>query len=161
MIERKEQPKLWRVWWHSHVNFDTYFSPTDLKTARNFLPDETPWRISIVGNKRHQFRVRYDEYDERHPIAIDNLSLEVAFGLDPQTIEHARRDIETHVRKEVPKGKEKKPEGGGKKEKEVVELEVDIGPPAIELPSPPPAEEEQSSRDESPTSKPETSQAKP
>lgn len=43
----------WKLWWHSHVNMQAFFSGTDLDTIDEFdteLPTEN-WMLSIVTNK--------------------------------------------------------------------------------------------------------------
>lgn len=96
-------PMEWsHCWWHSHVEMPAYFSPTDDRTARNFIVgDQGGWLISIVGNKMNKFRVRFDHKDRQRHMIIptphgkggDSLELEVAFGMTTDTVEVARKEI--------------------------------------------------------------------
>ena len=67
-----------RGWWHSHVNMGAFWSGTDDK-AMDDLKNDT-FTISIVGNKRSEFKVKLNCY---YPFefAIDDLKLEI---LEPE-----------------------------------------------------------------------------
>lgn len=63
---KEETIKNKRLWWHSHVNMPVFFSLTDRLNIQRFgklTPQNcNPWLISIVGNKRHKFNVRFDAF---------------------------------------------------------------------------------------------------
>lgn len=48
-----------RVWWHSHADGPILWSPTDEETIQALQIDRL---VSIVGNKRHEFACRLDEF---------------------------------------------------------------------------------------------------
>ncbi len=48
----------YKVWWHSHVFFEAFFSSTDLKTIKEST--EFPYLLSIVMNKQGESQARLD-----------------------------------------------------------------------------------------------------
>lgn len=100
VLAHNDTPGNWRCWWHSHVNMEAYFSvhedvPT-IHKMKEQLPD-LPWQVSIVGNKRGEFRVRYDLY-EPHRLVIDNLGLEIVFGQSESVAVIVREELKSHIR---------------------------------------------------------------
>jgi hypothetical protein len=84
-----------KLWWHSHVNMETFWSGTDVSTATGFA---NGWMLSIVGNKHKRFLVRLDIY-EPFPVLIDNIPLEIYFDdKDPQIIARCSQEIKKKVR---------------------------------------------------------------
>lgn len=67
LVEEGEDPNDWKVWWHSHVDMNVFWSSVDTKTMndimkvgqdeRNSSPD---FLLSIVGNKKAEYKVRLD-----------------------------------------------------------------------------------------------------
>jgi len=62
MIRRKEDIKYLRGWFHTHYNFDVFWSGTDHKTASEDLHNSR-WTLSIVMNQRREIRARVDVYN--------------------------------------------------------------------------------------------------
>jgi hypothetical protein len=56
-------PEKIKLWWHSHGNMGVFFSGTDTNTM-DTNPNLTgsPFFISIVGNKAHDYNVRFDQH---------------------------------------------------------------------------------------------------
>lgn len=87
-----------KLWWHSHVNMDTFWSRVDRETATGFANN---WMMSIVTNKHGQTLVRMDIY-EPMPILIDNIPLEIYFEEEDQAITaHCEQEIKKKVRSSV------------------------------------------------------------
>lgn len=59
-MRKNQSIKDYKVWWHSHVDFDAFFSGIDTGTIEQST--EFPYLISIVGNKRGKFLCRFDTY---------------------------------------------------------------------------------------------------
>jgi hypothetical protein len=57
-----KDPSSLRVWWHSHVEGSTLWSSTDEQAIEGMQIDRL---VSIVGNKRHEFACRLDEFAPR------------------------------------------------------------------------------------------------
>lgn len=49
-----------RLQWHSHVDMEAYFSPTDLFNIESYA--QTDWALSIVANKRGEYQARLDVF---------------------------------------------------------------------------------------------------
>ena len=62
-----------KCWWHSHVDFSTFWSATDTATMERFNND---WMVSIVGNKKREYLTRLDVYNPFR-ISIDKLCLRI------------------------------------------------------------------------------------
>jgi len=60
-----------RLWWHSHAEGQIFWSHTDEETIENLRIDSL---LSIVGNKRHEFRCRLDLFSPDR-ITLDSLPL--------------------------------------------------------------------------------------
>ncbi len=66
--KKGESTKEYRLWWHSHNDFSSFFSSIDTATIDDST--EFPYLISLVGNKEGKFEIRYDEYKPER-ITID------------------------------------------------------------------------------------------
>ncbi len=53
-----ESTKDYKVWWHSHADFEAYFSPVDEATIAGST--EFPFLISLVGNHAGDLKSRFD-----------------------------------------------------------------------------------------------------
>ena len=60
-----------RLWWHSHAEAQIFWSQTDEETIEGLRVDPL---LSIVGNKRHEFRCRLDLFSPDR-ITLDSLPL--------------------------------------------------------------------------------------
>lgn len=60
-----------RLWWHSHAESDILWSKTDEKTIETLQIDQL---VSIVGNKRHEFGCRLDQFSPKR-LTLYGLSL--------------------------------------------------------------------------------------
>ena len=70
-------PAEWRLWWHSHVDFQAFWSGTDIATINDFDTEqvEANWFLSIVGNKKREFKTRLDVF-QPFRYTFDDLSVE-------------------------------------------------------------------------------------
>lgn len=71
--ERIQEMESYKLWWHSHVWFEVYFSDTDHRTMRNLLSGFDKWWLVFVANKRNKSRLALVEmmdglfkYEEAH-----------------------------------------------------------------------------------------------
>lgn len=100
-----------KLQWHSHVDFESYFSATDLDNIDRF-PGE--WLISLVLNKRGELQARIDVL---RPFRIwAPVDVRVWVPLDPRTITQCDADIKQFVRRRgvpfMPVGADEKPANG-------------------------------------------------
>lgn len=70
-VREGKDPAALRVWWHSHAEADITWSETDEKTIERLQIERL---VSIVGNKRHQFGCRLDQFLPKR-LTFDRLHL--------------------------------------------------------------------------------------
>jgi hypothetical protein len=80
-----------RFQWHSHVDFNPYYSGTDTDTIDNAYT-EAPWMISMVLNKFEEFECRIDWFGDDFRLALN---------VDVQFIAMENRAIEAFVQQEI------------------------------------------------------------
>ena len=61
MMKDKKEIENWNVWWHTHSDFDVFWSPTDDDTIENATGG--PLLISIVANKKMEMLGRLDIFN--------------------------------------------------------------------------------------------------
>lgn len=59
-MRKHERVEDYKVWWHSHVNMEAFFSGTDTGTIEKST--EFPYLISIVTNKPGDIKARFDVF---------------------------------------------------------------------------------------------------
>jgi hypothetical protein len=86
-----------RGWWHTHYNFNTFWSGTDDNTATRqaFLSEES-WGVSIVVNQSGDALCRVDILSPCH-ICVENVPIEVV----PNTSKHRKRNYKWDVKRWV------------------------------------------------------------
>jgi len=85
-------PSSLQFWWHSHVDGELYWSPTDLETIERFPGNRV---ISVVGNQKGELLCRLDLFAPRRE-RLEDLPLVLA----EDDGESATLDLET-LRREV------------------------------------------------------------
>lgn len=80
IIKKGEDPSVWKLWWHSHADFNVFFSGIDERTIDDF-DNETPhenWMLSIVANHKNETLARVDIFN---PIrcTITDIDWEISF----------------------------------------------------------------------------------
>ena len=88
-VANDEDVSEYRVWWHSHVNMQAFFSAVDTGTIDQ--SKEFPYLISIVGNKRQEFKTRLDIFQ---PLRFTQDTTFEVTGQDNE-------DLLNHVRDEI------------------------------------------------------------
>lgn len=86
-----------KLWWHSHVNGGCFWSGTDEGTAGRFA---NGWMISVVGNKRGEYKVRIDLYEPVR-ITVDELDLQVYQAENFELRTRIQAEIAQKVRRKV------------------------------------------------------------
>jgi hypothetical protein len=82
-----------KMWWHSHSNMGAFWSGTDEITASSF---SNGWMLSLVGNKRGEYRIRLDIYEPLR-ITLDELELQLHY---PEN-NSLRQEVEAEVKEKV------------------------------------------------------------
>jgi proteasome lid subunit RPN8/RPN11 len=101
---KKGVKQLPRLWWHSHVNMEAFFSGTDENTTEQLRNDT--FNVSLVVNKRHDMKAKVNIYYEAYSTKIVTL-----FGETEEMEEEKKayidiNELPIHVAmeyKEVPK----------------------------------------------------------
>lgn len=88
------------LWWHSHVNMDCFWSPTDEACIAELGETKLNYLLSIVVNKRGEYKARFD-YFKPYPMFMDDLKVEVQYKFPQKEISSIAREIKDKVRKPV------------------------------------------------------------
>ena len=86
-----------RLWWHSHAEGQIFWSHTDEETIENLRIDSL---LSIVGNKRHEFRCRLDLFSPDR-ITMDSLPLLPLPDNLPADPDSLRREVVAELREKL------------------------------------------------------------
>lgn len=98
---RAEETNNQHFWWHSHVDGEAYFSDIDHWNIEEFGSaaadgeEFNPWYISIVGNKRRDFRVRLDVF---HPTRETHSDLPLGL-LETERLRELYQSRQEHMQK--------------------------------------------------------------
>jgi hypothetical protein len=110
-------PSEWRLWWHSHVNFQAFWSGTDTDTIDDFDTEEDKgnWFLSIVGNKKGEYKTRLDVFKPfRYTFEELPVELEIDEELDKEIDEEMRAKIKEPPKPPaLPGGRKNKKHGKG------------------------------------------------
>ena len=93
LIDSGEDQGDYKLFFHSHVDGEAYFSSIDDGTCSSFDND---WMISIVGNKYGEYAVRLDIFEPTY-IVFNDLSLEVYLETDKEIEELVKKEIKEKV----------------------------------------------------------------
>ncbi len=93
-------PSSLQLWWHSHVDGELYWSPTDLETIERFPGNRV---ISVVGNQKGELLCRLDLFAPRRE-RLEDLPLVLADedgGSATLDLEALRREVWAEIRTKV------------------------------------------------------------
>lgn len=88
-----------RLWWHTHYNFGTFFSTTDVQTIEELCGNNKDWILSMVINQAGDYKCRLDIMNPIR-IAIENISVVKKINIDDSLADKYKKDIETNVSEE-------------------------------------------------------------
>ncbi len=88
--------KNYTLWWHSHAHMAVFFSGTDTNTIDGST--EFPYLVSLVVNKKGEFKARLDIHHPVH-LCADNIDVEILEEDDDEDITAARKTLEELVEK--------------------------------------------------------------
>jgi len=84
-----------RLWWHSHVMGDVYWSATDNGTIESSFPNAS-WVVSVVGNKRGDYLSRLDIY-KPFRLTTNGLPVALHLGVDENLLAEVRSEVDQKV----------------------------------------------------------------
>lgn len=96
-VREGKDPAAIRLWWHSHAAADVTWSDTDERTIAGLRIEQL---VSIIGNKRHQFRCRLDRFSPQR-LTVDGLPLLPAPDGQPPNEGALRHQILAELREKV------------------------------------------------------------
>jgi hypothetical protein len=73
--EEKEELGELRLWWHSHVNMDVFWSTTDEEAVETISGN--PYFLSSVFNKRGEVKTRLDSFAVPYQMTVDDIPYKV------------------------------------------------------------------------------------
>ncbi len=95
LVKSGQDPSTYKLWWHSHVYGQCYWSSTDNATCERF---NNEWMLSVLGNKHGDYRCRLDLFSPFR-ITVDRLPLEI-YNPSPADLKQAiAEEIKAKVRK--------------------------------------------------------------
>ncbi len=77
VVRKGGSMKNYTLWWHSHAHMGVFFSGTDTSTIDGST--EFPYLVSLVVNKKGEYKARFDIHHPVHLIA-DNVDVEILDG---------------------------------------------------------------------------------
>jgi hypothetical protein len=95
LVKTGQDPSRFKLWWHSHVYGECFWSSTDEATCGRFNND---WMVSVVGNKYGKYRCRLDLFNPCR-VTIDQLPLEVFDPVPADFRKAIEAEIATKVRR--------------------------------------------------------------
>lgn len=96
LMRQGEKPQAIRLWWHTHYNFNVFWSHTDWSTVEKRLKDTNDWLLSVVINQKMEYKARLDIF-KPFRIVLDDLDILVEDR--PGVIKKAENDIKSKIRK--------------------------------------------------------------
>lgn len=95
--KEKKNLKSLRGWWHTHYNFNVFWSSTDTDTIGKLMSGNE-WFLSIVVNQAGDFKARVD-ISTPFPLVIDDMDIEVIGATED--LSKFKTDIDSQVTRKV------------------------------------------------------------
>ena len=95
MMEHADRMQDIHLWWHSHVNMTVFWSQTDHDNISDLKG--MGWLLSIVGNKKGEWKARLDVYTPFR-ITLDDLPIQIYEPVAGELHADCRAEIEAKVR---------------------------------------------------------------
>lgn len=86
-----------RGWWHTHYNFNCFWSSTDVATAEALCASGKDWGLAIVLNQKNEYICRLDIYQPVR-VAFDHLTISEGNMISDEEMKRYRADVATNVR---------------------------------------------------------------
>lgn len=87
-------PNRLHCWVHSHGTLPVFWSPTDEDCIAGL--SEGGWLLSLVVNRRHDSRLRLDQFHPAH-LTVDDLAWETYIPMDDAFEQQVRKEFEEKV----------------------------------------------------------------
>lgn len=95
LIRLGEDPGSWNLWWHSHNDFDTFFSGVDTATISKLIAGKKPDRMlySVCINKFGELSARADSQQESQT----QIRAHVEHNISPTIIAQCKKEVKKYV----------------------------------------------------------------
>lgn len=77
LYKKKIPANHFRFWWHTHYNFNVFWSGTDDGNATTLARANGEWELSLVINQAGDFRCRADFFKKVHPLVDEKFHVMV------------------------------------------------------------------------------------
>ena len=97
MFELKDEPGHLNFWWHSHVDFDVFWSGTDMDTIQEL--GKHGWFLSTVLNKKEELKTAYYQKGTGFipKVFVDDIPTSIAYEIDAEKIEKWDKEFDDKV----------------------------------------------------------------
>lgn len=95
LAKRKVSGKTLKFWWHTHPDFNAYFSSTDVENIERLVGWNGDYMLSMVVNKMGEYNCRLDVMNPIR-LAVEHLPVVVDYPEAQGTRQH-QRDVEKMV----------------------------------------------------------------
>lgn len=92
LVKKKENPKKWNGWWHSHNDFSTFFSGEDEDTISKLSKNGDLYSICI--NKMGELSARYD----KNSIMIEEVNVKIEEKINASLQRACRKEVERKIK---------------------------------------------------------------
>jgi hypothetical protein len=101
MFELKDEPGHLNWWWHSHVDFDVFWSGTDMDTIREL--GKHGWFLSTVLNKKEEIKSAYYQKGNGFlpSVFVDDLPTTISYGIDEELIKKWDEEFDKKVEEQT------------------------------------------------------------
>ena len=98
LLAKGESPSDYKCWWHSHNDFECFWSGIDIETIEDFSTEQLTdnWWLSIVSNKQGDIVCRVDIFEPVR-VALKISEWEIDFE-DPKLKEEVEEEIKEKVK---------------------------------------------------------------
>ncbi len=92
LYKKKVPSNHFRFWWHTHYNFNVFWSGTDDDNATTLAKANGDWELSLVINQAGEFRCRADFFKKVHKL-IDEKVHVLVDEIKVYTVKNSRKRI--------------------------------------------------------------------
>jgi hypothetical protein len=73
---KKRDLREFRFWWHTHYNFDTFWSGQDNSMAQKLAETNGEWSLSLVINQKDEYKCRID-FKKPIDVTLDDIEVKI------------------------------------------------------------------------------------
>lgn len=124
-----------RLWWHSHVNMQAFFSGIDTGTMKTSFKNDS-FMVALVVNKRREMKAMLEVF-KPFSFTLDDIPVKIEMGFPEGVPDQIKREVEEKVtEKKWTYGRYTPPDGAELPETATNEIKKEITTGKIYLPLP-------------------------